>query len=235
MLTRIVATLTGTLLALDLSAPAATADTLKFKNGDEMEGVIQKVEAGGVFVHSGNDDRVFDILDIESMDFNTPHILADASTAPLDHFLQAIEAQEIVCNFEQLHKAAAEIRTKLGQIRMYWAARQPITVAEIPAWEAAKQDFARPLARYQELLNDTYFHVLAQVDQYNLMAKEAGNIYVGVRGIKFGSALVTKEIERLPLRRYVPATWYDTIFYEGYNAGYDDAYMKLTALKTSQK
>jgi hypothetical protein len=235
MLTRIAGTLMGTLLALVLSAPAATADTLKFRNGEEMEGVIQKVEAGRVFVQSGNEDRVFDILDIESMDFNTPHILADASTVPLNHFLKDIEAQEIVRNVEQLEKAAGEIRTKLGQIRMYWGAKQPITASEIPGWEAAKQDFARPLARYQELLNDTYFHVLAQVDQYNLMAKEAGKIYVGVKGIKIGSALVTKEMERLPLRKYVPATWYDTIFYEGYNAGYDDAYNKLIAPKTSQK
>jgi hypothetical protein len=235
MTNRILGIITAAALILVLGAPTATADTLKFRNGEELEGVIQKVEAGQVFVRLENEDKVFDILEIESMDFNTPHITADINNVALDHFLKDIEAQEIVRNIDQLEKSAAEIRTKLGHIRMYWTARQPIAASDIAEWEAAKQDFARPLSKYQELLNDIYFHVLAQVDQYNLMAKEASKVYVGVKGIKIGSALVSNDMERLPLKKYVPATWYDTIFYQGYNAGYDDAYNKLAPAKTSEK
>jgi hypothetical protein len=35
-------------------------------------------------------------------------------------------------------------------------------------------------------------------------------------------------MEKLPLKKYVPSTWYDTIFYDGYSLGYDDAYQKIT-------
>lgn len=30
-------------------------------------------------------------------------------------------------------------------------------------------------------------------------------------------------MDKLPLKEYVPGAWYDTIFYEGYNIGYNDA------------
>ena len=231
---RILSLFTVLTLALVLSAPPAAADMVKFKTGAELEGVIKKVEAGMVFVQIGNEEKTFNILDIESMDFNTPHLLAGAASVPLEHFLKDIEAQEIVLNIEQLEKTATEIQKKLGQIRMHWAARQPITAAELPGWEAAKEEFGKPLSRYQELLNDTYFHVLSQVDEYNLMATEASKVYVGVKGIRSGSPLVSKDMAKLPLKKYVPATWWDTIFYEGYNRGYDDAYEKFAPPKTSQ-
>jgi len=63
------------------------------------------------------------------------------------------------------------------------------------------------------------------VGQYNEFMKEANQISVGVRGIfTAGSPLVPKEKQRLPLKKYVPANWYDTIFYEGYNRGYRVAF-----------
>jgi hypothetical protein len=63
------------------------------------------------------------------------------------------------------------------------------------------------------------------VDQYNLLTKEAGGVRVGVRGVfNAGSALVSKEAQELPLRKYVPSNWYDTIFYKGYSFGYTEGY-----------
>jgi hypothetical protein len=215
-------------LVLFIESPVARADTLTLKDGSTVDGVIKKVEKGTVYVQLGEEEKSFSILDIVSMDFNTPHLLADATKLPLDHFLKDIEAQEMVRNVEQLEKSAADIRHKLGQIRAYWGARQPVTAEEEKGWDAAKEEFRKPLALYQELLNDLYFHVLAKVDEYNLMAAQAKKVYVGVKGIRIGSSLISSDMEMLPLRKYVPASWYDTIFYDGYNRGYDEAYQKIT-------
>jgi hypothetical protein len=205
----------------------AQADTLLMKDGTTIDGVIKKVAKGQVVVEIGNDAKVFDILDIESMDFTTPHLVGAPEGLPLDHFLKDTEAQEIVDNMEQLQKASEEIQKLLKQIRTYWLDREPISAEKVGSWDAAKETFRRPLDRYQELLNDLYFHVLARVDEYNLLMKAAGDVYVGVNGpFKFGSPLVSKEMRALPLKKYVPGAWYDTIFYDGYNLGYDDAYTK---------
>jgi len=217
-------------LALLLPATQASADTIKFKDGSEIEGVIKKVEAGKVLVLINEVEKIFDILEVDSMDFNTPHLLTatDVTKAPLDHFLKSIDAQEMVHNLEELEKASDDIRIMISRISSYWRSRQPIDAKDEKRWEATKETFRTPLSRYQELLNDLYFHVLAKVDEYNALTKEANHVYVGVKGIfNVGSPLVSKEMEKLPLKKYVPASWYDTIFYNGYNRGYDDAYMKF--------
>ena len=83
------------------------------------------------------------------------------------------------------------------------------------------------MAEYQESLNELYFHVLGKVDEYNSLMKEADSIYVGVRGwFQVGSSLIAPDVKKLPLKKYVPANWYDTIFYEGYNQGYNEAFEK---------
>jgi hypothetical protein len=227
MRTRILALATVLGFVLFAALPAARSDTLTFKDGSKLEGVIKKVETGTVHVQLGNEEKTFSILEIESMDFNTPHLLTETDKVPLDHFMRDIQAQDIVRNMEQLEKSAADIRHKLGQIRTYWGGKEPIATEEVKGWEAAKEEFRKPLALYQELLNDLYFHVLAKVDEYNLMAGQARKVYVGVKGIRFGSALVSSDMEKLPLRKYVPGSWYDTIFYDGYNLGYDDAWQKI--------
>lgn len=219
-------------IALFLCTVTASADVLKLKDGVKVEGVIKRVEAGIVYIRVGNEDKMFDILKVENIDFNTPHLLAETSNAPIEHFLNDIDSQEMVRNVQEIEKAAADIRKKLGQIRTYWEAKQPIKEEELAVWETAKRDFSEPLRRYQEVLNDLYFHVLAKVDEYNLIMKDAGKVYVGVKGVKIGSPLVLKEYERLPLRKYVPGAWYDTIYFDGYNAGYEDGYTKMIAPKT---
>lgn len=79
--------------ALFLNVPRSSADTLKFVNGTELEGVIKKVEAGNVYVVVGEEEKIFSILEIASMDFNTPHLAPTAHNIPIDHFLKSIEAQ----------------------------------------------------------------------------------------------------------------------------------------------
>ena len=225
---RMLTAATVILLALFIASPAARADILTLKNGATVEGIIKKVEAGNVYVLVDKEEETYNILEIESMDFNTPHLLADATNVPLEHFMKDIEAQEMVRNIEQLEKSSADIRRKLEHVRTYWGAGEPITAKEKKIWDATKEDFRKPLALYQELLNDLYFHVLAKVDEYNALTAEARKVYVGVKGIRIGSSLITSDMQKLPLRKYVPTAWYDTIFYEGYNRGYDDAFQRMT-------
>ena len=233
MWTRSIALVTIISVGLILGAPAAFADNLKFKDGTELEGVIKKVETGRVFVLVGNEEKVFDILNIDSMDFNTPHLVTGTSNLPVEHFLKNIEAQEVVRNFEELERTEAEVRSMLVNIRAYWNRTQPIPAKELLGWEMEKEEFRRPLNRYQELLNDLYFHVLARVDGYNAFAGEASEVYVGVKGIRTGSSLIPKAMKKLPLTKYVPGTWYDTIYFDGYNQGYEEAYQKFGTSKTS--
>jgi hypothetical protein len=211
-----------------LLSTSANADIVYMKDGSTFEGVIKKVVAGQVVIEVGEEAKVFDILAIESMDFTTPHLVGAPEGAPIDHFLKDVEAQEIVDNMQRLEISADEIEKLLTQIRTYWLTHEPITSDRVESWEAAKESFRKPLSRYQEVLNDLYFHVLAKVDEYNSLMKDATKVYVGVKGpFNIGSHLVSKDMRELPLKKYVPAAWYDTIFYDGYNVGYDDAYAKF--------
>ena len=207
----------------------ANADTVLMKDGTAIDGIIKRVAKGQVVVDLGKETKVFDILEIESMDFTTPHLVDAVEGPAIDHFLKNVEAQEIVENMQQLEKTEDEIEKLIVQIRGYWKTREPITSQESESWTTAKDTFRRPLGRYQELLNDLYFHVLAKVDKYNVLMKAASDIYIGVKGpFNVGSPLVPKEMRQLPLKKYVPGGWYATIYYDGYNHGFDDAHNKYT-------
>jgi hypothetical protein len=205
-----------------VSVSTVSADVVVFKDGSEINGVIKKVAEGKVVVDLAGEEKTFDILSIASMDFNTPHALT------AEHFAKDIEAQEFVDNMKTIQAAAEDIRFKLSQIEGYWGKKESVTAKEEPGWLAAKEQFRRPLTLYQELLDDLYFHVLAKVDEYNDLMKDARKVYVGVKGpFNVGSSLVPKDMEKLPLRKYVPATWWDTIYFNGYNMGYEDAVQNL--------
>jgi hypothetical protein len=211
------------------AALIARADKLEFKDGTQIEGVIKKVEKGQVFVEVGTQTKIFDILSVSSMDFDTPHLLAGTPRLPAEHFLARMEAQEMVGHFTAVEKAADDTRLLIDQTKKQWADRKTIAASDVPQWEAAKDRFLAPLSRYQENLNDLYFHVLGKVDDYNRLTREANQIYVGVKGIfNIGSPLIPKELEKLPLKKYVPGNWYDTIFFEGYDRGYHEAYEKYS-------
>jgi len=213
------------LVALTVLTRAAWADVITFKNGSTAEGIIKKVENGRVTADVDGALREFEILEIEKMDFTSPHLVDVAEGAPVDHFMKDVEAQEVVRHLKDLDKAADQIEAQIKQIRAAWLPRQPITPEQEAAWNSTKEAFRRPLSLYQELLNDMYFHVLAKVDRYNLLMKAASDLYVGVKGpFNVGSSLVPKDLRDLPLRKYVPRPWYETIFYDGYNVGYSEAY-----------
>jgi hypothetical protein len=206
-------------MALVLAVPAAWADIVTFKDGGELNGVIKQVAEGKVVINVNGEEKTFDILTIASMDFTTPHIL------PTEHFAKDIEADEIVSSLNRIEKTADDIRSKLSQIQAYWEKKEPVTPKEEAGWLAAKEEFRKPLTLYQELLNDLYFHVLAKVDEYNTLAGDARKVYVGVKGpFNVGSSLVPADLAKLPLRNYVPATWWDTIYFDGYNMGYEDGF-----------
>jgi hypothetical protein len=106
-----------------------------------------------------------------------------------------------------------------------WGSGKTIAPNETPAWDATKEQFSRALSRYQEVLGDFYAHVVSRVDQYDRLTKEAGGVRVGVQGaFNVGSSLVSKEAQQAPLKKFVPGTWYDTIFYKGYSQGYTEGY-----------
>jgi hypothetical protein len=201
------------------------ADRIEMKDGTQLEGIIKKVEGGQVTVEVGEETRVLEILDIVTMDFDTPHLSAGTARLPLEHFLKNVEAQELVGHVQDVEKAAAGIRTLLDQDKKQWGGKQSIPPAEIPEWDATKREFTKALSRYQEVLNDFYFHVLGKVDEYNQLAKKGNEMYVGVKGpFNVGSPLVSGEMKALPLKKFVPSNWYDTIYYNGYNAGYSMGY-----------
>jgi len=210
-------------------ALSTRADKLELKDGTQVEGIIRKVEKGQVVIEVGMQTKTFDILSVSSMDFDTPHLLEGTPRLPAEHFLGRMEAQEMVGHFTAVEKAASDTRALIDETKQEWADRTTISASDVPQWEVAKEHFRAPLSRYQENLNDLYFHVLGKVDEYNRLTKEANQIYLGVKGIfNVGSALIPKELEKLPLKKYVPGNWYDTIFFEGYDRGYREAYEKYS-------
>jgi hypothetical protein len=111
---RFLAIVAAVALALFVIVSPAAADTLKLKDGSSIEGVIKKVEAGKVYVAIKDETKVLSILDVDTMDFNTPHLLADMPNLPAEHFMKNTEAQEIVRNMQELDKAAVPDPDLLG-------------------------------------------------------------------------------------------------------------------------
>ena len=209
-----------------LASPAVVqADKLELKDGTEIEGIILKVEKGQVTVAIGQTQKAFSILDVTSMNFDTPHVPQGVSQPSLEHFASNAEAQELVRQIQDVDKAALDLRRLLDQIEKEWGSGKTIASNETSSWNATKEQFSRALSRYQEVLGGFYSHVATKVDQYNRFAREAGGVRVGVRGaFNVGSALVSKEEQEPPLKKFVPSTWYDTIFYKGYSLGYTEGY-----------
>jgi hypothetical protein len=195
----------------------ARADKLELKDGTQIEGIIVSVQKGLVTMTVGQEQKGFSILDVTSMNFDTPHVPPGVSQPALAHFAASTEAQDIVRHIQDVDKAAADLRQSLDQIKKQWGGRKPVGGNETASWNATKDQFGRALSRYQEVLGDFYAHVLNRVDQYNRLTKEAA-------GVRAGSTLVSKDQQEPPLKKFVPAPWYDTIFYRGYGAGYTDGY-----------
>ena len=210
-----------------VSQQIARADSLELKDGTQIVGTISKIEKGRVSVEVGQEMKSFDILGIKKMEFDIPRLEVGTSSLPLEHFLAGMQAQEMVEHVRAVEDAASDVRKLLDQTKKEWADRKSVGPGQVKQWEAAKERFRAPLSKYQEVLDDLYFHVLGKVDEYEQLMKEADAIYVGVKGwFNVGSPLIPRDMERLPLKKYVPSNWYDSIFYEGYNRGYNEAYQK---------
>jgi len=219
--------LAGVLLLL---APAALADHVALKDGTRLEGTVQKIEQGQVTILVGSETKVVDILQVANIEFDSARMTSGTERLPLEHFLSNMEVQEMVGHFRSVEGAAAEVRSLLDQTKQEWADQKSVAADQTVRWEATKERFGTPMANYQDALNDLYFHVLGKVDEYNSLMKDADSIYVGVKGwFTVGSSLIPRHVKRLPLKKYVPGNWYDTIFYEGYNQGYNEAFAKYGA------
>jgi hypothetical protein len=157
---------------------AARADKLELKDGTQIDGIILKVEKGQVTMIVGQEQKEFTILDVASMNFDTPHVPQGLSQRSLEHFAASTEAQEMVRHIQEVDKAATDLRQSLDQVKKQWGGRKTITSNEVPSWDATKDQFSRTLSRYQEVLGDFYAHVLNRVDQYDRLTKEAAGVRV---------------------------------------------------------
>lgn len=213
---------------LTLLALPARADRLTLVDGQTVEGKVQKIEKGQVTVEVNKEIRTYDVLKISDIEFLGPELTMGTDRLPLEHFAGTMETREMMGHFTDVEKSAAEIRTLIDRTRGEWGTTRSVATTDLPKWETAKERFVAPLSLYQERLNDLYFHVLGKVDEYNALMKDADSIYVGVKGaLHVGSSLIPREKKRLPLKKYVPGNWYDTIFFEGYDRGYQEAYEKF--------
>ncbi|MBI2817894.1 MAG: hypothetical protein HYX72_13245 [Acidobacteria bacterium] len=231
MKNRVFATMTILTLAL-FSFPGVQAvrgDKLVLKDGRIIEGTIVKVGKGQVTMDAGGETTVFDIPQIGKMEFDIPALETGTSRLPLEHFQAAMEQKEMLQHVRAVEDSATEVRLLIEQTKKEWTDRSSVGPRQAQHWDAAKELFRGPVLRYQEVLNDLYFHVLGKVDEYNRQMRAANAIYVGVKGwFNAGSPLISKEMQKLPLKKYVPSNWYDTIFFEGYARGYNEAYEKYS-------
>jgi alkanesulfonate monooxygenase SsuD/methylene tetrahydromethanopterin reductase-like flavin-dependent oxidoreductase (luciferase family) len=108
-----------------------------------------------------------------------------------------------------VEKARHDTRAELDRIKAAFGSRQ---AGDKDRWNAAKESFTVPLSRYREVLGGMYKQVLAQIEDYNRLAKEADQF----RGLVPGDAW-----ERA-VKESVPENWYDRIYFDGYNRGYSE-------------
>lgn len=201
-------------------AGAAFADTIQLKDGNSEYGVIERMENGQVVIETATGLETVNLQDVASIDFNTPHLTSADAAEPLEHYLEEFRTPELTRLGEELNQTRTELRQMLTEIQQRWNDRDSVTVDELPQWNADRERFQAPLISYQELLNDFYLHVLAQVDDYNQLAEEAHEVYVGVRGVfRVGAPLVPGDQTELPMRRFLPRRWYDEIYFLGYSDG----------------
>ncbi len=212
------------ILQLSIGAGQAPADQLKLNDGRVVDGTVRKIDQGKVTVDVAGETQVFDVLQISGIDFETPPLIEGTPRLPAEHFTADMESKEMAGHVQDVEKAAASVREIIRETKAKWSDRKSVPPDQTVEWINARERLYAPLARYQEALNELYFHVLGKVDEYDQMVKEADSVYVGVKGwFNVGSSLVPSGMEKLPLKKYVPGNWYDTIFYEGYDRGYSEA------------
>ncbi len=211
----------GFLLGALLFLPAGLwADTITMNSGVKVDGVITRIDNGNVSIDIRGDSQVIALEQVQEIDFNTPHVTEGTASKPVEHFTGDATEQEMVQLFEKLKKDRDQMQTMLGQMEARWLNRPTVDPNEVSEWKGDQERFAVPLNEYQESLREIYLHLLAQVDDYNSLAREAHALYVGVKGIfNVGSPLIPGDQTELPLREFLPRKVVDQIYFEGYKKG----------------
>ncbi len=192
-------------------------DSLKLKNGSSVQGVVRTIAGGNITIEVGGQNRVIKVLDVEEIDFDTPH--ANEVTGSADKTVN-----QFTKGAESLTKARKTSRSALDQIKGRWAGRKSVEPGQVTQWNAEKERFLPAFTDYRKSIQELYRDVAAQVDNYNKLGAEANSVYVGVKGIfNVGSPLVPDDQRELQLKQFLPGTWYDELYYEAYSKGFKDA------------
>lgn len=192
-------------------------DSLKLKNGSAVQGVVRTIAGGNITIEVGGQNRVIKVLDVEEIDFDTPH--ANEAAATPDKTVS-----QFTKGADSMTKARKTSRSALDQIKGRWAGRKSVEGNQVAQWNAEKERFLPAFTDYRKSIQELYRDVAAQVDNYNKLGAEANSVYVGVKGIfNVGSPLVPDDQRELQLKQFLPGTWYDELYYEAYSKGFKDA------------
>jgi hypothetical protein len=201
------------LCALILFPLALQADTLKLKDGQSISGIVRTIDGGKVTVEIGTQNRIVDILQVEQIDFDTPH--AQDPGIPVKEFTR---------DAERLIQAEKETQRTFDQIKARWSTRKTVEPNQAQQWNADRERFDTPLSDYRKAIQRMYLDLATHVDRYNDIAQDATKLYVGVKGVlNVGSPLIRDAQRERPLKDFIPGHWYDQIYYEAYKKGFHDA------------
>lgn len=216
--------LLGLLLALVFLPTGLWGDTVTMKSGMKVDGIITRIDNGNVSIDIRGNAQTISLDQVEEIDFNTPHVTEGTASKPVEHFTGDAAAAEMAQLFQELEDKRYAMQMLLGQMEGRWLNRPTVSPDEVSEWKADQERFAVPLKEYQETLREIYLHLLAEVDDYNELAREAHALYVGVKGIfNVGSPLIPGDQTELPLREFLPRKLVDQIYFEGYKKGSDTA------------
>ena len=105
-----------------------------------------------------------------------------------------------------------------------WAGKKSVEKNQTSQWSAEKERFQPPFSSYRKAIQELYRDVAAHIDNYNKMAAEANDVYIGVKGIfNVGSPLIPDDQRELQIKQFLPGTWYDELYYAAYAKGFKDA------------
>jgi hypothetical protein len=200
-----------------LLSTVVLGDSIKLKDGQSVTGIVRSMEGGKVTVDVGGQSRVLDILQVQEIDFDTPH----ATNAPA---ISDIPVREFTRVAEKLIQAQKETGRTFDQIKARWSTRKTVEPNQAQQWAADRERFDTPLSDYRKAIQQMYLDVAAHVDNYNKIAGDATKLYVGVKGLlNVGSPLIRDNQRERPLKDFIPGHWYDQIYYDAYRKGFSDA------------
>jgi hypothetical protein len=192
-------------------------DSLKLKDGSTVKGVVRTIAGGNVTLETDGRNRVIPVLQVNEIDFDTPH--ADEVKGSADKTVN-----QFTKDAEAMVKARQSARTQLDQIKGRWSNRKSVDKNQTSQWSAEKERFEPPFATYRKSIQGLYRDLAANIDNYNKMAAEANDVYIGVKGLlNVGSPLIPDDQRELQLKQFLPGTWYDELYYDAYTKGFKDA------------